>query len=98
MVFEWLKNALFGPKRREYLELCDWVGIHEQRLRRLEGTAGAERQRSNATERSEEMKALAADAAALLASGKKPAEILPELLAKHPVAALRMANHLGLKF
>ena len=97
MVFDWLKNALFGPKRREFLDLEDRVFQHEQRLRRIEGTAGAERQRSNAADRSEEMKALAAEAASLLASGKKPAEIIPELLAKHPAAAMRMAGQLGLK-
>jgi hypothetical protein len=97
MVLEWLKNALFGPKRREFLELQDFCYVMEGRIRRMEGNLGVYKREQAKEEDSAEMQAAMAEAAGMLKEGKSPTDVAKTILVSHPSVALKLAKQFGIK-
>lgn len=89
-MLEWLKNAVFGPKRREFLELQDDVFMVSQRVARLEGRVGSEEKKAQREAASQDFQMAIAEATAMLKEGKDLKEIAPAILMKHPNAAQRL--------
>jgi len=97
MVLEWLKNALFGPKRREFNELKDDCDMMLYRIKRLEGNMGIAMREQKREESEAEMQLAIAEATKLLQEGKAPGDIAKTLLVTHPTVALKLAKQFGIK-
>jgi len=97
VVLGWLKDALFTPKRKEILEMRDELGVHDARLRRLEGLYGVAKREQQREEDSAEMQAAAAKAADMLKEGKPMQEVAKAILLENPTVALKLAKQLGIK-
>jgi len=96
-MFEWLKNALFGPKRREFNELRDDCDQLLYRIKRIEGNMGIYIREQKKEADSEEMQIAIARGTALLKEGKSMQDIAQTLLTEHPTVALKLAKQFGIK-
>jgi len=97
MVFGWLKDLLFTPKRREMLEIRDEMTVLDTRVRRLEGLYGVAKREQQKEEDTEQMQAAAAKAAAMMKEGKSMQEVIQNLVTENPAIALKLAKQFGFK-
>jgi hypothetical protein len=96
MVFEWLKDLLFTPKRRQILEIEDWCSVLEQRIQRLEGTSGVRKREADKEERNERQQEAIGKVVLLLKEGKSPQDAMKAVAVEYPDVALHFAKKFGL--
>jgi len=95
-VLDWLRNALFGPRRHEYEhfrdEIYEALDRMEERLKKREGREYVTKRWEENAQNKERLEAAIGEAVVMLQQGKSQKEAFTAVVGKYPDLAIPLAK------